>query len=240
MQRFLELAVPTADIQASLGFYESLGFSQARVGETWGHSYAVISDGRLLLGLHGGGFDDITPVFVHSGLKDWHRALLAAGLDCEHAELDADSFNRATFRDPDGGPVLLVEARTYSPPPGEPEPSRLGFFGEYVLPTHDLTAARRFWDVLGLMEGWQGDTPQPWARFTGSDVTLGLYENATVLPGLAFYETDMAERITRLERDGHQVRPPGRRPGLSHCRGTLEAPEGTLLYLCDEAGWQED
>ncbi len=239
MQRFLELAVPTADIQASLAFYEALGFIQAPVGETWEHGYAVISDGRLLIGLHAGGFDDITPVFVHSGLKEWHRSLTAQGIECEQAELDADSFNRVRLRDPDDGPVLLVEARTYSPPAGDPSRSRLGFFGEYVLPTHDLTAARRFWETLGLMEAWRGDTPQPWARLTGSDVTLGLYENATVLPGLAFYTPDMAERVDALRRGGYRLRPPGRRPGLPHCHGALTAPEGTLLYLCDEAGWPE-
>lgn len=239
MQRFLELAVPTTDILASLAFYETLGFTQASVGETWEHSYAVISDGRLLIGLHAGVFNDITPVFVHSGLKDWHRSLTAQGIDCEQAELDDDSFNQVRLRDPDGGPVLLVEARTYSPPAGDPIRSRLGFFGEYVLPTHDLAAARRFWEMLGLMEGWRGDTPQPWARFTGSDVTLGLYESATVLPGLAFYAPDMAERVDGLSREGCGMRPPGRRSGLPHCLGILTAPEGTLLYLCDEAGWPE-
>ncbi|MCC5862017.1 MAG: hypothetical protein JJT93_08935 [Gammaproteobacteria bacterium] len=239
MQRFLELAVPAPDIQASLAFYETLGFTQARVGETWGHSYAVVSDGRLLLGLHGGVFEDITPVFVHTGLRAWHRELARLGLRAEEAQLDADSLNRVLLRDPDGGPVLLVEARTYSPPPGDPVRSRLGFFGDYVLPTHDLAAARRFWDALGLMEGWQGETPQPWSRFTGSEISLGLHESATVLPGLAFYEDDMAGRIEALLRDGHQVRRPGRRQTLAHCLGMLEAPEGTVLYLCDEAGWQD-
>jgi catechol 2,3-dioxygenase-like lactoylglutathione lyase family enzyme len=239
MQRFLELAIPTPDIQASLAFYETLGFTQARVGETWGHSYAVISDGRLLLGLHGGFFEDITPVFVHTGLRAWHRELEDSGLVAEQAQLDADSFNRVFLRDPDGGPVLLVEARTYSPPPGEPRRSGLGFFGDYILPTHDLAAARRFWDTLGLMEGWQGEAPHPWSRFTGSEISLGLHESATVLPGLAFYEADMDARVEALVRDGHPVRTPGRRPGLPHCRGMLEAPEGTVLYLCADAGWQD-
>ena len=51
--RFLEISVHTPDIQASLGFYESLGFRQTSVSETWPYPYAVVTDGRLFLGLHG-------------------------------------------------------------------------------------------------------------------------------------------------------------------------------------------
>jgi catechol 2,3-dioxygenase-like lactoylglutathione lyase family enzyme len=50
--RFLELSVQTADIRASLDFYERLGFSAAEVGEAWPHPYAVVTDGRLHVGLH--------------------------------------------------------------------------------------------------------------------------------------------------------------------------------------------
>ena len=51
--RFLEISLHTPDIQESLEFYESLGFAQASVGEIWPHPYAVVTDGRLFLGLHG-------------------------------------------------------------------------------------------------------------------------------------------------------------------------------------------
>ncbi len=238
MQRFLEFAVPAPDIQASLAFYEALGFSQALVGEVWNHPYAVVSDGRALLGLHGARIDDITPTFVHAGLLGWHRELEAQGVRCVEARLDADTFNRIELRDPDGGPVLLLEARTYSPPPRAAGTSQLGFFGEYTLSARDLGAARGFWETLGLVEGWTGDAPHRWARLSGSDVNLGLHENPGVLPGLAFFEADMRWRIDTLRKLGHQVDAPGRRPLVPHCLGILRAPEGTLMYLCDEAGWQ--
>ena len=44
--------VHAPDVPASLAFYESLGFVQARVGDAWSHPYAVVTDGRLFLGLH--------------------------------------------------------------------------------------------------------------------------------------------------------------------------------------------
>jgi catechol 2,3-dioxygenase-like lactoylglutathione lyase family enzyme len=236
MQSFLEFAVPAPAIQASLAFYESLGFVQAVVGETWDHDYAVIADARLLLGLHGERIDEITPTFVHTGLLDWHRWLEMQGLRPERAQLDAESFNRIELRDADGGAVLLVEARTYSPPPVDPVASRLGFFAEYTLPTRNLAAAGRFWETLGLIEAWRGESPHAWVRYTGSGISLGVHENTAVAPGLMFCEADMPARIEALRALGHVIRAPGRRPPVPHCLGLLAAPEGTLLYLCDEGG----
>src|SRR5262249_53998806 len=51
--RFLEISVYAPEIRDSLAFYESLGFVQAPVGEAFKHPYAVVTDGRLFLGLHG-------------------------------------------------------------------------------------------------------------------------------------------------------------------------------------------
>ena len=50
--RFLEYSVATPDVAASLEFYIKLGFSPAEVGEAWPHPYAVVTDGRIHLGLH--------------------------------------------------------------------------------------------------------------------------------------------------------------------------------------------
>ena len=45
--RFLEISIHTPVIRESLEFYESLGFVQAAVGETWPHPYAVVTDGTV-------------------------------------------------------------------------------------------------------------------------------------------------------------------------------------------------
>src|SRR5579875_2139452 len=50
--QFLELALPTHDIAASVQFYERLGFSQRLTGDAWPHPYGVLGDGRIHLGLH--------------------------------------------------------------------------------------------------------------------------------------------------------------------------------------------
>ena len=50
--RFHEISIATADIRASVEFYESLGFTQAPTTDTWAHPYGVLTDGRLFIGLH--------------------------------------------------------------------------------------------------------------------------------------------------------------------------------------------
>ena len=62
--RFLEISVYAPEIRDSLAFYESLGFVQAPVGEAFNHPYAVVTDGRLFLGLHGQAIDSPALTFV--------------------------------------------------------------------------------------------------------------------------------------------------------------------------------
>ena len=64
---FLELSVPTDDIQASLEFYQRLGFTELTVNDIRTHYYAVVTDGRIAIGLHAGGFDEPALSFVVEG-----------------------------------------------------------------------------------------------------------------------------------------------------------------------------
>jgi catechol 2,3-dioxygenase-like lactoylglutathione lyase family enzyme len=50
--QFHEISITTTDIRASVEFYERLGFSHCRTGDTWPHPYGVLTDGRIFLGLH--------------------------------------------------------------------------------------------------------------------------------------------------------------------------------------------
>ncbi len=114
--RFLEVSVHAPDVQASLEFYESLGFVSAPVGDTRPHPYAVITDGRLFLGLHGEEFDSPTLTWVHPGLALHAPALEALGLEFAFARLGEEAFHELGFVDPSGQMVTIVEARTFSPP----------------------------------------------------------------------------------------------------------------------------
>ena len=142
--RFLEVSIATTDVAASLAFYESLGFVQADVGEAWPYPYAVVTDGRVCLGLHqreqpGG----TTLTWVLPNLASELDRLEALGIALEHTRIDDTSLNSAGFVDPSGQAVTLLEARTFCPPAlAESQPDALGYFEEFAIPTSRLAARR--------------------------------------------------------------------------------------------------
>src|SRR6266850_6277601 len=113
--KFLELSLATPDIQASLDFYTRLGFSQAQVGEAWPHPYAVVTDGRICLGLHQATIPAPSMTFVKPDLLRHLQMLEALGVEFEFLRLGNDVFNELGWLDPSGQRVRLIEARTFSP-----------------------------------------------------------------------------------------------------------------------------
>ena len=100
--RFLEISVPAADVPASLEFYESLGFQQATTSDTWSYPYAVVTDGRMFLGLHARGVEVPTITFVLPQLARSIEKLEREGLSFDDVQLGDDTFNQATLRDAAG------------------------------------------------------------------------------------------------------------------------------------------
>src|SRR5580704_3480711 len=102
--RFHELSLATSDISASIDFYERLGFWQAPTGDAWPHRYGVVTDGRLVLGLHeSADFSAIT--FVHPDLAMVAGSLRAAHVELTLCQTDPELFNQIEFADPAGQKV---------------------------------------------------------------------------------------------------------------------------------------
>lgn len=229
--RFLEIALPTDDILASIAWYESLGFVQATTGDSRPHRYAVLTDGRLWVGLHAGGIDEPTLTWVQPGLATHLTALAALGIEAEMTRLGEEDFHEARLRDPSGQAVSLVEARTYSPPAGELRPSDLGYFEEYGIPVADVAAAAAWWDALGCVAFDPVLAPYPRVVVSRRDLNIGLYEFELRRPVLAFSAEDSATRIATLRERGfrmHDRLPRGLDPRTS---AILVAPEGTWLLV---------
>jgi len=135
--RFLELGLAAPDILESLHFYRTLGFTELAVGEVWPHKYAVVTDGRIFIGLHEHPVDSPVITLVQPSLRQHVLTLQDAGTPFELTRLGEDEFNLAVLHDPDGLAVMLVEARTYSPAPETPPASLLGECLELALPVRD-------------------------------------------------------------------------------------------------------
>src|SRR5215472_17439491 len=148
---FLEIALATPDILASVEFYRKLGFTEAPVGGARRHPYAVMTDGRLYLGLHRRESASPALSFVLQDLSPRLPAFKTLGIEFDFCNIELDQFNELGYADPDGQLVTLVVARTYSPVhAAHVEPSLCGYFLEYRLPVRDPGESTRFWESLGL------------------------------------------------------------------------------------------
>ncbi|HEX4150901.1 MAG TPA: VOC family protein, partial [Steroidobacteraceae bacterium] len=230
---FLEYSIPTPDIGASLEFYAKLGFTQAEVGETWTHPYAVVTDGRLHLGLHQepGASPGLT--FVKPDVLHELATLEGRGVTFEYRRLGNDVFNELGWLDPSGHLIRLIEARTFSPSKrARNDRSLCGYFLEIGLPAPDRELAKQYWEQFGFVGLDEPSADLPHVSCTSDSIDIGLYDPAQLrLPTLVFDADDVPAAITRLAAAG--IEPSGRAPAVSRERpaAMLAAPEGTPILL---------
>lgn len=232
--RFQEVSVSTPDIQASLEFYESLGFVQSAVGDARDHPYAVVTDGRLHLGLHQQPFAAPRLTWLHPGLAEHRAELESAGLRIEFAALDEESFHEIGLLDPTGLPISLIEARTYSPADVTASfISQLGYFEEIGLPTMDLEHCARFWETLGLVAFEPERAPFLKVSIGARDINLGLYKLSLKQPVFTFSVDDVGALEEKLHDAGCRFTELPRDLSSTDC-ALLEAPEGSQFLLIAE------
>jgi predicted enzyme related to lactoylglutathione lyase len=233
--RFLEISVHTPDIQASLSFYEELGFVQATVGEAFSHHYAVVTDGRLYLGLHARACPPLTVTFVHDDLAKHAAKMRVADIEFDAERFTSDSLHEAHLADPHGVRIAMLEARTFSPPnlPVNHQ-STCGYFTELGIPVRDFTIGREFWERMGFVSLEAESEPFARQTLTSSHLNLGLYRTRALRqPVLVFEDADMPERLARLRERKFKLL--DEIDSLDASRNAvLAAPEGTRLLLMAE------
>lgn len=234
--RFLEISVYAPEILQSISFYEALGFQQATTNETWSHSYAVMTDGHLFIGLHQqADFSSTSPTlcFVQANLAHYAAQLRKLGIALDREHLGSDTFNELSFRDPNGQHIKLLEARTFSPPDiGATYSSSCGYFVEYGMPVREFSAARSFWEQLGFIA--MDEETQPFNRMslTSNHLNLGLHRSRAIRQSMLVFEDDnMRERLSHLRERGIELSDDMPDSLHEHSNAVLIAPEGTRLLL---------
>lgn len=233
--RFLEIGIATADIRASVEFYERLGFSQAQTGDIWPHPYGVLTDGRVCIGLHQTRLDSPALTFVHPGVAGQVPALERLGVELSTVNIRSEAFHEVGFRDPAGQAVRMLEARTYSPGARAAlETSSCGEFQALSMPAADFGRVREFWENLGFAADEEQTQPYPHLSLRSDAMKLALHRPRVFAePLLVFGDASMPARIARLRELGvGRIQPPP--GGLDRsANALLFAPEGTaLLLLC--------
>jgi catechol 2,3-dioxygenase-like lactoylglutathione lyase family enzyme len=231
--RFLEFSLATPDIQASLDFYTRLGFSQAEVGETWSHPYAVVTDGRICLGLHREAGMAPSLTFVRPDLLKYLNVLEQRKIEFEFRRLGNDVFNEVGWLDPCGQLIRLIEARTFSPSKrAASEVSLCGYFLEIALPARRLESSKQYWEDFGFVGMDELDHVPPHISCTSDYVGIGLYLPTDLRrTTLKFEVEDVGGALGRLAVEGilpSGELPPGLRGGAA---ALFTAPEGTPILL---------
>lgn len=219
--KFLELSIWTRDIAASVAFWEPLQLEHGLVGDTWKHRYAVLSDGRLVLGLHEYEFASPSLTWVRPGLAEALPGFVSLGVDFDFAKTGHDEFNEAGFRDPAGQLVTLLEARTWSPAFERARPGTLlGHFREYRYAARDPAAVVAFWERLGLV----ADTDPGGPRAVADGISLAPSATASG-PELVFEHDEPASSAEALAARGYPVEQGDAGSVLLH------APDGLLVRV---------
>lgn len=231
--RFLEYSVAAPDIQASLDFYMRLGFSQAEVGETYVHPYAVVTDGRICIGLHQTMMPAPALTFVKPELLKHLAKFESLGVEFEFRHLGNDVFNEVGWFDASGELIKLIEARTFSPSKRDGhDTSHCGYFLEIALPTADRAAANALWENFGFVGIEEPEDRLPHISCTSNTINVGLYDPAGLRRAcLRFEVDDVGAAIAHLAERGISTGgelPPALRPVPA---AVLAAPEGTLLLI---------
>ena len=229
--RFLEYSIPTPDIRASLDFYGKLGFSQAQVGEAWPHPYAVVTDGRMHLGLH-----QLATAVARTHLRQARRAATTRrpgeprASTFEFRKLGNDVFNEVGWLDPSGHLIRLVEARTFSPIK-QPRAARCADISSRSRCRYPTANSPSITGRASDSSAWTSRTPRlPHVSCTSDSIDIGLYDPAHLrLPTLVFDADDVEEALARLASSGISPSGPVPAPLRQQPAAMLVAPEGTPL-----------
>lgn len=236
--RFLEISVHAPDVLASLTFYESLGFQQVQVNETWTYPYAVITDGRLTLGLHHQSLKSPTLTFVKADLAEHMDQLRTLPLVFEQEHLGTDEFNEVSCHDPNGQHIRILEARTFSPPDISPAfSSSCGYFVEYGIPVKEFAEGTAFWEQFGLIAMEQENSQFERISLTSDHLNLGLHRSRALRhPVLVFEDDNMQTRLQSLKERGFELSDEMPDALDETHNAVLIAPEGTRLLLMQTSG----
>ncbi|MDX1442935.1 MAG: VOC family protein [Gammaproteobacteria bacterium] len=225
---FLEISVHSDDVLESLRWYQKLGFTEIRSGDTWTHPYGVVTDGRCFIGLHAYEFPSPSLTFVAPDLRNRVEPLEAAGAEFEFLKLADTQFHELGFFAPDEQMVCLIEARTFTPVPASD--SLLGYFAEIRLPVDDQDAAAAQWQRYGLIENELPDELHDTSNLCCTGLNIGLTEHRKVKRAtLVFHTDDIDAVLQELEKKDIEPRAVETKQKLAW----LRSPEGLDIAVAE-------
>jgi predicted lactoylglutathione lyase len=222
--QFLELSVPTHDIQESLNFYHKLGFSELPVGDVRDYHYGVITDGRIAIGLHADGIDEPALTFVKYDVASSLHQVAPKEDTLSFTRLGTESFHEIGLYTPDEHMVIMIEARTFSQADLSVLPAPVtGYAVEISLGCRDIENAASYWTDAGFTANHNSEDEM--VELLTPGLRLGLRTDLS--PGqiaLRFAPNELQQALDSLDGCNIQVQ-----QKAAHYRVT--SPEGIHLNL---------
>jgi catechol 2,3-dioxygenase-like lactoylglutathione lyase family enzyme len=225
------VTISTMDYQASLSFYEHLGFKKVG-GDATDEETTFLSDGILFLLLKTGGESHSELTYFTDNLKETLKGLEALRINFSRTAPD-----EASFTDPSGLGVRLVQANVskINKPQGKSW-SKCGRFYEVSIETESVDSSIAFWKQLGFEVAFREPPTARWATLSDGKIKLGLYEYGTCPhtfknPSLTYFEPDMAARIEQLKSEGVTFNEEMPNAEGKVDNAIAEAPDGQYFFL---------
>ncbi len=230
--RFLEISTASKNVLASLQYYRSLGFVELISTDAWEHPYAVVSDGRINIGLHDRELSSPALSFVLPGLADALGSSMSRHLHATYLRTGDEQFHEAGFEDPAGQALIMLEARTFSPPDiPDTGTSLLGYFEGYALLAGDMDASLACWEALGFVRIEETERPHRQVTLTSDNLNLLLHQDRRQRePALLFSASDPEERVRLLQQRNFELEC----DVVDHTGALLRDPDGLLMRLIRE------
>jgi len=226
--QFFEFSIPTRNIQESLDFYRELGFSEIPVGDIRHYHYAVVTDGRISIGLHAGGIDEPALSFVKSDVASYLQLVSPRAEELFFSHLGDEDFHEIGIHTPEGLLLIMLEARTFSRSHLSELPAPVtGRSIEISLGCRNIDNAMRYWSDAGFLanDDTVDDRVMGTVELLAPGLRLGL---RTGLPAgrmaLRCTPGDLKQAHKTLDR----LDIPGRQTGNCH---RVTTPEGIYLDL---------
>lgn len=243
-----EITIGTVNLEASVAFYEALGFNVVAEDVT-PNPWAQITDGSLLILLNQDGKKYMGITYFSALMDQKVSTLEKMGIVLYHKTEKDGKFFQGIFATPDGFLVSLVKydpAQMYQPSestfrdlrkedysvPEKFPNSRIGIYGEISIPVEDLRISMAFWNQLGFYIIGGHSSPYPTTILTDGKNVIGLHETRDFTrPAITFFAPDMPKRINQLKEAGMTGFEVLHGQTGNGSRQWLNTPEGQMIFL---------
>ena len=212
------LTINTPDLEASLQYYQKLGFKELFRAD-WPFAWIQVTDEALLIMLRKSEDPYLALTYYTTDSGKVAAELEKRGISFLSKPGKGDMIQRYVFQSPDGLTISLVTI-----PMGFRKPSGntmltmnpadyanpatytnqvAGMFGELAHPVTDLESSLPFWEKIGFNVLSKFASPYPWAIVSDGLGIVGLHQSTHFdFPAITFFAADMKDKIEQLKNNG--------------------------------------